>query len=112
MAESAAKNLDTGLSSYPNAGTGGYSVPTCVYCPRADYTEAATSAKIEGVVELIVVVTADGGVSGISVAKGLPGGLTLQAIEAVRKWRLKPAIGPDGKPAAVRQIIEVSFQRF
>jgi hypothetical protein len=41
-----------------------------------------------------------------------PGGLTAQAIEAVKKWRLSPATGPDGKPAAVRQIIEVTFKLF
>jgi len=28
---------------------------------------------------------------------------------AVRTWRLTPARGPDGRPAAVREIIEVTF---
>ncbi len=111
-AELAAKNLTTDLSSYPNAGAAGYSPPACVYCPRADYTGEAMNEKVQGVVELIVVVTAEGRVTGISVVKGLPAGLTLKAIEAVRKWRLSPAIGPDGKPTAVRQIIEVAFQYF
>jgi TonB family protein len=110
MAESAAKNLTADLSSYPNADAAGYSKPRCVYCPRADYSDAAMREKVQGVVELVVVITAEGRVTGISVVKGLPAGLTLKAIEAVRKWRLSPAIGPDGKPTAVRQIIEVAFQ--
>jgi TonB family protein len=112
IAELAAKNLTTDLSSYPNAGAAGYSLPACVYCPRADYSGEAMNEKVQGVVKLIVVVTAEGRVTGISVVKGLPAGLTLKAIEAVRKWRLSPAIGPDGKPTAVRQIIEVAFQYF
>jgi hypothetical protein len=33
-------------------------------------------------------------------------------VEAVRTWRLRPALGPDGKPAAVREIVEVAFQLF
>jgi TonB family protein len=110
MAEFAAKNLTTDLSSYPNAGVPGYTSPRCIYCPRADYSEEALNEKVQGVVELMVVVTRDGRVTGISIVKGLPAGLTLKAIEAVRKWRLNPATGPDGKPAAVRQIIEVAFQ--
>jgi outer membrane biosynthesis protein TonB len=43
---------------------------------------------------------------------GLPCGLTAAAIEAVKKWKLAPAKGPDGKPAAVRQMIEVRFNLY
>jgi hypothetical protein len=35
-----------------------------------------------------------------------------KAVEAVLHWRLKPALGPDNKPVAVRQIIEVTFQLY
>ena len=96
----------------PNAGTGGYGVPTCLYCPRADYSDEAMKVKVQGVVELIAVVTPDGRVTDVHVAKGLGLGLDEKAIQAVRTWRLTPARGPDGKPAAVRQIIEVAFQLF
>jgi protein TonB len=96
----------------PNAGTGGYGVPACLYCPRADYSDEAMKVKVQGVVELIAVVTADGRVTDIHVAKGLGLGLDEKAIQAVRTWRLTPARGPDGRPAAVRQIIEVAFQLF
>jgi protein TonB len=96
----------------PNAGTGGYGVPACLYCPRADYSDEAMKVKVQGVVELIAVVTADGRVTDIHVAKGLGLGLDEKAIQAVRTWRLTPARGPDGRPASVRQIIEVAFQLF
>jgi periplasmic protein TonB len=97
---------------YPNAGTGGYGTPTCLYCPRADYSDEAMKVKVQGVVELVAVVTADGRVTDVHVAKGLGFGLDEKAMEAVRSWRLTPARGPDGRAAAVREIIEVQFQLF
>jgi periplasmic protein TonB len=97
---------------YPNAGTGGFGTPVCLYCPRADYSDEAMKVKVQGVVELLAVVTADGRITDIHVAKGLGFGLDEKAVEAVRTWRLRPALGPDGRPAAVREIVEVAFQLF
>jgi len=97
---------------YPSAGTGGYGVPSCLYCPRADYSDAAMKVKVQGMVELVAIVTADGKVTDVHVAKGLGFGLDEKAVDAVRTWRLTPARGPDGRPAAVREIIEVQFQLF
>jgi len=96
----------------PNAGTGGYGVPACLYCPRADYSDEAMKVKVQGVVELVAIITPDGRVTDVHIAKGLGLGLDEKAMAAVRTWRLRPALGPDGKPAAVRQIIEVAFQLF
>ena len=100
------------LETYPIAGKNGYSVPRCLYCPRADYADGALAAKIQGVVELQGIVAADGTVHRLKVVKPLPGGLSSAAVEAVIKWRLAPATGPDGKPVAVREIFEVFFQLF
>jgi TonB family protein len=97
---------------YPNSGTHGYSFPTCLYCPRADYAPEAKRRRIVGTIELVAIAGEDGQLRDIRVLKPLPFGLTMAAIDAVAKWRLKPAIGPDGKPAAVRQIIEVTFQLY
>jgi periplasmic protein TonB len=96
----------------PNAGTGGYGTPACLYCPRADYSDEAMKVKVQGVVELIATITPDGKVTDVHLSKGLGLGLDEKAIEAVRTWRLKPALGPDGRPAAVRQLIEVTFQLY
>jgi protein TonB len=96
----------------PGAGTNGFGMPQCLYCPRADYSDEAMKVKVQGVVELVAVITADGRVTDVHVAKGLGLGLDEKAIEAVRRWRLNPAMGPDKKPAAVRQIIEVTFQLY
>ena len=94
----------------PNAGTGGYGSPVCLYCPNAQFSDEAVKVKVQGIVELIATVTPDGRVTDIHVAKGLGFGLDEKAVETVRTWHLTPARGPDGKPAAVRTAIEVTFQ--
>lgn len=96
----------------PNAGSGGYGIPQCLYCPRADYSDEAMKVKIQGVVELLAIITADGRVTDVHVVKGLGYGLDENAVKAARTWRLRPALGPDGKPSAVREIIEMQFQLF
>jgi hypothetical protein len=102
-----ANNLET----YPVGGKNGYSAPRCVYCPRPDVRSAAP-LKIQGVVELVGIVGTDGRVHRLRVVKPLPGGLSSAAVEAVTKWRIAPATGPDGKPVAVREIFEVFFKIF
>ncbi len=94
----------------PGAGTGGYGTPVCAYCPQPQFSDEAVKVKMQGVVELIATVTADGRVTDVHVAKGLGFGLDEKAVETVRSWHLIPARGPDGKPAAVRAPIEVTFQ--
>lgn len=97
---------------YPTAGTGGYGSPACLYCPSPAFSDEAVKAKYQGVVELLALITADGHATDIKVAKGLGLGLDEKAVEAVRNWRFKPALGPDGKPASVRQLIEVTFHLY
>jgi TonB family protein len=109
----------TALSSDPipspkngiaRAGAGGTTSPICVYCPDPLYTDAARAAKYEGTVVLNVVVTAQGRAEQITVAKGPGLGLEENAIAAVKKWKFKPAVGPDGQPVAVRIPIEITFR--
>jgi protein TonB len=44
------------------------------------------------------------------VVKGPGLGLEDKAIEAVKNWRFKPALGPNGKPVATLTPIEVTFR--
>ena len=101
--------LPADQAKYPDSGTQGYSFPACLHCPRAEWPPEANRRKIRGTVELVAIVGEDGQVRDVRVLKPLPYGLTTAAVNAVSSWRLKPAIGPDGKPAAVRQVIEVTF---
>ncbi|MDE3108502.1 MAG: energy transducer TonB [Acidobacteriota bacterium] len=116
MAEIAAKQLrldaDTppAIKSYFPVNSPGFTLPRCLSCPSAAYTEQALHRRVQGVVKLMAVVSTDGRISKAAVLEGLPGGLTAQAINVARQWRLTPAKTPDGKPIAARQIIEPQFE--
>ena len=101
-----------GWAGFPQAGKYGYTSASCIYCPNPQYSREAMENKIQGVVELQVVVREDGRIQDIHIVKGLPFGLTAAAVEAVKKWKVMPATGPDGKPAAVRQLIYVGFSLY
>jgi len=91
-------------------GRGGVGYPECAYCPDAKYSEEARKAKFQGIVMLQVVVTPDGRATNIEVVQGPGLGLENQAVEAVKNWRFKPAMGPYHKPVATRIAIEVQFR--
>jgi periplasmic protein TonB len=92
------------------AGYGGYGRPECLYCPNAQFSDEAVKAKHQGVVLVNALITPDGRATEIHIIKSLGLGLDENAVAAVKTWRFKPATGPDGKPAAVEQTIEVEFR--
>ncbi|MBI3484157.1 MAG: energy transducer TonB, partial [Acidobacteria bacterium] len=67
-------------------------------------------SKLQGSVTLHIVVGTDGRAANIRVSRGLGMGLDERAIEAVRGWRFKPALGPGGKPVPTEVLIEVTFR--
>jgi len=93
-------------------GEAGYSYPSYLDCPQAQYTDAAVKAKIMGTLVLSVVIGADGTAQRISVQRALPCGLDQQAIESVKGWKFKAATGPDGKPAPDVQTVETTFHLY
>lgn len=95
-----------------SGGTGGTTLPTCIHCSIPAYSPKAKAAKYQGTVVLDVVVTAQGRTERIIILRGPGLGLEEKSIEAVKKWKFKPATGPDGNPVAVRIPIEISFRLF
>jgi periplasmic protein TonB len=95
---------------YFHPGTAGVGYPSCVYCPDPKYSEEARKAKYQGTVVLQAVITPDGRATEIQVVKGPGLGLEEKAVEAVKQWRFKPALGPGGKPVPVIVPIEVTFR--
>jgi TonB family protein len=85
--------------------------PTILYKEKAKYTEEARQNKIQGIVILNVVFTADGRITSIKVVRGLPDGLTEKAIEAAQKIRFQPAV-KAGQPVSVRGNLEFSFNLY
>jgi TonB family protein len=98
--------------SIARAGTGGTSVPSCLHCPSPKYSDKARAAKYQGTVVLEVTVSAQGRAIHISVVKGPGMGLEEKSIEAVNKWKFKPAVDAGGDPVAVIVPIEVSFSLY
>ena len=96
----------------PHAGENGYGTPVCLYCPQPEFSNEAVKAKYQGVVVVQTLISADGRATNIRVVKGVGLGLDEKAVEAVRNWRFKPAMGPDGRPAAVLTFIEVTFHLY
>ncbi len=82
--------------------------PMILYSEKAKYTEEARQNKIQGSVVLSVVFGADGHIRNIRTARGLPFGLTENAIEAARRIRFRPAI-KDGRPVSVGGTLEFNF---
>jgi TonB family protein len=85
--------------------------PKILYREKARYTREARDNKVEGTVVLSVVFGVDGQISDINVIRGLPHGLTENAIVAAKKIRFEPAI-KDGQPVSVRGTIEFSFNLY
>jgi TonB family protein len=101
---------DKSKTEIPRAGVNGVGMPRCEYCPDPEYSKEAKKKQYEGVVVLFVVVTSEGKATNIAVAKSPGLGLDEKAIEAVRKWRFKPAM-KDGKPVPTRVPIEITFRQ-
>jgi len=94
------------------AGLNGVGSPLCIYCPQPEYSDEARKAKYQGTVLLDVTVTADGRVLNPQVLKGPGLGLEEKAMAQVKNWKMRPAVGPGGKPVNCRVQIEVTFHLY
>jgi protein TonB len=72
------------------------------------YPEPARRAGLEGLVELEIVVGADGSVQSVEVVRGLPLGLSESAASAVGRWKYRPARSKSG-PVASRKTVRILF---
>jgi TonB family protein len=82
--------------------------PEVVYSPEPEYSEEARKVRFQGTVVLSVEIGADGRTSNIRVMRAVGLGLDEKAVEAVSRWRFRPAIAGD-RPVAVTALVEVSF---
>ena len=87
----------------------GVRAPRLLRKVEPDYTDQAKDAKTEGQVVLAIEVGANGKAHNIQVIRSLDQGLDQNAIEAVRRWKFKPAV-KDGEPVTVRANVEVNYR--
>jgi TonB family protein len=76
--------------------------------PRPNYTDAARTNNVQGVVRLRVTFLANGSIGSISPVSGLGYGLTEAAIAAARSIRFEPA-KKGGVPQTVTRVVEFNF---
>ena len=93
------------------AGKGGVTVPQVIFNPEPSFSEEARKAKAQGIVVLLVVVGKDGHPYDIRVGQSLGMGLDEKAIEAVTRWRFRPAT-LNGQPVATQIAVEVDFHLY
>lgn len=88
----------------------GVVLPALLTEAKPRYTAAAMEAKIQGDVELELVVRADGTVDHVTVTKSLDAvhGLDDAAVEAAGQWTFKPGT-KDGRPADVLVHLNMRF---
>jgi TonB family protein len=75
---------------------------------KAQYTDAARQNNVQGTVTLRVTFLASGGIGSISTIKGLPNGLTEQAIAAARNIRFEPEM-VNGQPRTTTRPVSFTF---
>ena len=85
--------------------------PTILYREKARYTEDARAEKVQGAVILLATFTADGRITNIRVLKGLPNGLTQEAIKAAQRIRFNPALR-NGVAITVQARLEYNFSLY
>ncbi len=95
---------------YP-AGKGGVTVPRVIFNPEPSFSDEARKSKTQGIVLLAIVVGVDGKPYNIRVQQSLGMGLDEKAIEAVNRWRFRPATF-NGQPVPTQIAVEVNFRLY
>jgi TonB family protein len=100
-----------GIGGGPYRIGGGVSSPVAIYDPDPEYSDEARKEKYQGTVILWVVIGADGLPHQMKVQRSLGMGLDEKAMEAVKRWRFKPAMR-NGQPVPVEVNVEVNFRLY
>jgi protein TonB len=87
----------------------GITPPVIVRQVRPDFTEDALARKIQGEVEVEVVILKDGTVRPVRVLRGLTEDLNEKALTAASQWKFIPAKLKNGQPVDLIASITIEF---
>jgi TonB family protein len=90
---------------------GEVSAPVLLNNVAAGYTDEARRAKYQGVCHITMVVDAQGNPQNPRIVRGLEMGLNEKALEAVRKYKFKPAM-KGNSPVPVMINVEINFRLY
>ena len=88
---------------------GDVKAPVALDRPEPKYTDAARKARIAGVVIVEAIIDENGNVDNVKVVKGLPAGLSEEAVKAVKRWKFKPG-SHGGRSVATIFNLTVTFK--
>ena len=91
---------------------GRVSAPVPLFQPEAEFSDEARRAKYQGVCLVGLIVDAQGNPQNVHIVRALGMGLDEKAMEAVRKYKFKPAMRDGKTPVAVYVNIEVNFRLY
>jgi TonB family protein len=91
---------------------GGVSAPVPLFQPEAEFSDEARRAKYQGVCIVGLIVDAQGNPQSVHIVRALGMGLDEKAMEAVRKYKFKPAMKDGRTPVPVPVNIEVNFRLY
>ncbi len=91
---------------------GGISAPVPIVWPEAEFSDEARRAKYQGVCLVSLIVDAQGNPQNPRVVRPLGMGLDEKALEAVRKYKFKPALKDGRTPVPVMITVEVNFRLY
>ncbi|HKN20309.1 MAG TPA: energy transducer TonB [Terracidiphilus sp.] len=101
-----------------NTGGGVYQVggrisaPVPIFQPEAEFSDEARRAKYQGVCIIALIVDAQGNPQNVHVIRTLGMGLDEKAMEAVRKYKFKPALKDGKTPVPTMITVEVDFHLY
>jgi periplasmic protein TonB len=91
---------------------GGVSAPVPIFQPEAEFSDEARRAKYQGVCLVGLIVDAQGNPQNVHIIRALGMGLDEKALEAVRKYKFKPAMKDGRIPVPVPITMEVNFRLY
>jgi len=91
---------------------GGVSAPVPLNSVEAEFSDEARRAKYQGVCLISLIVDAQGNPQNPRVVRALGMGLDEKALEAVRKYKFKPAMKDGRLPVPVMITVEVNFRLY
>ena len=91
---------------------GGISAPVALNSVEAEFSDEARRAKYQGVCLISLIVDAQGNPQNPRVIRTLGMGLDEKALEAVRKYKFKPAMKDGHTPVPVMITVEVNFRLY
>lgn len=91
---------------------GRVSAPVPLFQPEAEFSDEARRAKYQGECVVGLIVDAQGNPQNVHIVRSLGMGLDEKALEAVRKYKFKPAMRDGRTPVAVQVNVIVNFRLY